>query len=74
MFILSLWEPALETIFVIIFVVSAFYIAHWVENTSGRKQNACLLTWHALNLTIQFVLLVPIALYYTKWSNYEQFS
>ena len=72
--IIILYEPALETLFLLILVASAFYIARRVENSSGKKQNTCLLTWHALNLTVQFVLLIPSAIYYPKWRNAVPYS
>ena len=62
-----------------ILTFSAGYIANKVTQTTRKKQNTCLLTWHTINLFILTAIAIILGIFYMKsyaaWKtgNYEKF-
>ena len=61
--------PSLEVVFSLVLVFSACYIASWVKNSTGKRQNICLLTWHVINLFILIANTTVLSIYYYKRSS-----
>ena len=56
----------LEVVFSLILVVSAYYITRWVKQSSGKRYNICLLTWHVLNLFTYTIVITLVAICYKR--------
>ena len=57
-FVLFIFPSSLEVVFSLLLIISACYIASYVRNTTGKKQNTCLLIWHIFNLLILIIVTV----------------
>ena len=59
-----------ELISSLLLVVSACYITNWIRDSTGKKQNTCLLTWHIINLFILTIVIALKALPYWKYYSF----
>ena len=57
-FVLFIFPSSLEVVFSLLLIISACYITSYVRNTTGKKQNTCLLIWHIFNLLILIIVTV----------------
>ena len=55
-FIVQFLPAIFEIVFSLILAVSACYIANWVNKSTGKKHDSCLLIWHILNLFMLIAL------------------
>ena len=61
LFALEPLPALLEIVFSSLLTISAYYIASYVRNSTGKKQNTCLLLWHLFNLLVLIIINLFIA-------------
>ena len=69
-FVIFLFASGLQVVFSVILVISACFIASWVERSTGKKHNSYLLAWHVINLFLLIVTMTFVGVSCLK-VNYE---
>ena len=59
----------LDVIITLILASSAYYLAKFVKNSTGKKQNTCLVIWHILNLLALTIVVAFTIFFLTKQYN-----
>ena len=65
-FVIELMIPILEVLFSLTLTISACYIASWIKESTGKKQNNCLPIWHIINLFLLITVLTCLCVFYFK--------
>ena len=67
--IVSFLSPILDVMTLGILVVFAYILTRTLRRSTGKKQNTCLLIWHAINMIILIVILVTQAVADLKYDS-----